>query len=195
MRSTRIVWSLAALIVVLLGVGLGGYAHLGAGSSQPSPAAAARAVAPIGPQPTVATPPDIPHHPPTPGPRARPASPTRTATPGPGAPRPAKELRYTVQPHDTLWDLAAAHLGSPTHWVQLFDLNRGRTEPNGTLIDPDRIYVGWTLEFPAGATGLPRETAMTTTTPVTGPDHGPAATVTTRLVDRAGAADGGGWAL
>jgi LysM domain len=61
---------------------------------------------------------------------------------------------YVVQAGDTLWDLAATHLGSPYRWVQLFNLNRGRLEPGGRLVDPGLIYAGWTLEFPAGAIGL-----------------------------------------
>ncbi len=71
---------------------------------------------------------------------------------------------YVVQPGDTLWDLAAAHLGSPYRWVQLFDLNRGRPEPGGSLVDPNVIYAGWTLEFPTGAIGFSAASASTHST-------------------------------
>ena len=66
---------------------------------------------------------------------------------------------YMVQPHDTLWDLAANHLGNAYRWDELFDLNRGRSEPNGDFVDPNLIYVGWTLKFPVGATGFSPEPA------------------------------------
>jgi nucleoid-associated protein YgaU len=68
-------------------------------------------------------------------------------------------LLYVVQPHDTLWGLAANHLGNADRWEQLFDLNRGRSEPNGNVVDPSLIRVGWTLKFPVGATGLSSEPA------------------------------------
>ena len=103
--------------------------------------------------------------------RATPVTPTTTAPPaapvsgatrapaglasvGNASPTTA-ELTYVVQPNDTLWDLAAAHLGNPLRWTELFALNQGRPQPGGqTLVNPDLIYAGWTLEFPAGATGL-----------------------------------------
>jgi hypothetical protein len=59
-----------------------------------------------------------------------------------------------VQPGDTLWNLAATHLGNADRWTQLFAMNRGRPEPGGRLVDPNLIYAGWTLEFPAGAIGV-----------------------------------------
>jgi nucleoid-associated protein YgaU len=59
-----------------------------------------------------------------------------------------------VQPGDTLWSLAATHLGNPYRWVELYNLNRDRAEPGGQhLVNPDRIYAGWTLEVPQGAAG------------------------------------------
>ncbi len=45
--------------------------------------------------------------------------------------------------------------------MELFDLNRGRAEPGGHLLDPNLIYAGWKLSFPLGATGLPTVTAST----------------------------------
>ena len=71
------------------------------------------------------------------------------------APRAAEEIPYVVQPGDTLWGLAAEHLGSGFSWPELFNLNRGRLEPGGrALTDPNLIVTGWTIEFPATATGL-----------------------------------------
>ena len=86
------------------------------------------------------------------------ALPVGAARPSPEvAPNPKADPVYVVQPGDTLWALAAAHLGSPYRWPELFDLNRGRSEPGGKLVDPNLIHSGWTLQFPAGATGLSPE--------------------------------------
>ncbi len=221
MRNARIVWSLAALIIVLLGIGIGGYAQLGSSSSHLSNAPAIRAVSPtipvVSPQPTTpklplssaasadpaapaatthADPPARPGRPtarPATHAPARPAThaPARPATHAPARPathaasRPASSTRslaapavrqqpsaapsvrqpaptaqpaaaalYVVQPGDTLWSLAAAHLGNPYRWVELYNLNRDRAEPGGQhLVNPDRIYAGWTLEVPQGAAG------------------------------------------
>ncbi len=46
MRNTKIVWSLAALTVMLLGIGVGEYAHLGSTSPQTPLTTAIRAVSP-----------------------------------------------------------------------------------------------------------------------------------------------------
>ncbi len=182
MRNARIFWSLAALIIVLLGIGIGGYAQLGSSSSRPSNPSAIRAVSPtipvVSPQPTIPTQPlshavaadpaasaaTIPADPP-----ARPASRARSlaapavrqqpsAAPSvrqsAPAPRPAADVLYVVRPGDTLWSLAATHLGNPYRWVELYNLNRDRAEPGGLrLVNPDRIGVGWTLEVPQGAAG------------------------------------------
>ncbi len=63
---------------------------------------------------------------------------------------------YVVQPGDTLWALAARYLGNPLRYQELFALNRGISQADGhTLVDPDLIYPGMKLLFPADATGLP----------------------------------------
>lgn len=54
---------------------------------------------------------------------------------------------------DTLWDLAAKHLGDPKRWREIYTLNRGHKQANGyALTDPDEIHVGWTLALPARET-------------------------------------------
>ncbi|MGI5525833.1 BTAD domain-containing putative transcriptional regulator [Micromonospora sp. CA-259024] len=54
---------------------------------------------------------------------------------------------------DTLWDLAAKHLGDPKRWREIYTLNRGHKQANGyALTDPDEIHVGWTLALPAPET-------------------------------------------
>jgi hypothetical protein len=73
------------------------------------------------------------------------------APPAPAAPAPV----YEVQRRDTLWDIAERHLGDPFRWQEIFQLNQGRPQADGTcLMDPDLIYVGWKLDLPADAFGL-----------------------------------------
>jgi nucleoid-associated protein YgaU/DNA-binding SARP family transcriptional activator len=74
----------------------------------------------------------------------------------------ARELRlYVVQPahdegRDTLWSIAAKHLGDPLRWHEIVELNRGRVQPDGgRLTDPHWIRPGWRFLMPADATGLP----------------------------------------
>ena len=89
MRNARIVWSLAALIIVLLGIGIGGYAQLGSSSSHLSNAPAIRAVSPtlpvVSPLPTIPKPPLS---------RAAPADPAAPAVTTPADPpgRPAARV-------------------------------------------------------------------------------------------------------
>ncbi len=62
----------------------------------------------------------------------------------------------TVEAGDTLWDLAAKHLGNPYAWSDLYRANydvilqaqraRGFTRPKG----PDLIYAGTVLAMPQG---------------------------------------------
>jgi DNA-binding SARP family transcriptional activator/LysM repeat protein len=58
--------------------------------------------------------------------------------------------RYTVQPGDTLWDIAGRHLGDPTRHPEIYNLNAGHRQPDGEILtDPDLIRPGWTLLLPA----------------------------------------------
>ena len=62
---------------------------------------------------------------------------------------------YEVQRRDTLWDIAERHLGDPFRWREIFGLNQGKPQADGTrLTDPDLIYVGWKLELPPDAFGV-----------------------------------------
>jgi hypothetical protein len=62
---------------------------------------------------------------------------------------------YEVQRRDTLWDIAERHLGDPFRWQEIYNLNQGRPQADGTcLTDPDLIYAGWKLDMPADALGL-----------------------------------------
>ena len=92
-----------------------------------------------------ATPPTLPTAPP-PSPVVQPPTTTQP---------PATQV-YVVQPGDTLWALAARYLGSPLRYQELFDLNRGISQADGhILVDPNLIYPGTKLQFPADATGIP----------------------------------------
>jgi nucleoid-associated protein YgaU len=63
---------------------------------------------------------------------------------------------YVVKAHDTLWSLAASHLGNPLLWTKVYALNKDRVEPDGrTFSNPNLIYPGWTIAFPAvSSTGV-----------------------------------------
>ncbi len=62
---------------------------------------------------------------------------------------------YVVQQRDTLWGIAETCLRDPFRWVEIWELNQGREQPDGaTMADPDRIYPGWTLRLPDDAVGL-----------------------------------------
>jgi DNA-binding SARP family transcriptional activator/LysM repeat protein len=63
---------------------------------------------------------------------------------------------YTVQPGDTLWDIAQDQTGNPLRYKQLAADNHGRTEPDGRRFsDPDLIYPGWQLAIPDSDTDQP----------------------------------------
>jgi nucleoid-associated protein YgaU/DNA-binding SARP family transcriptional activator len=54
-----------------------------------------------------------------------------------------------VQPGDTLWDLAATHLGDAHRWHEIAALNYGTPQPGGgALTDSHWIEPGWRLQLP-----------------------------------------------
>ena len=168
MRTTKLVWVLATAIAVLLGAGIVQYARIGSTTPGGSPTVHLQSASNI---PTADPPATVPRGPaipsaPEPSAAVDPTDPTSVvpATPMPAPATPPgpslagaapATLTYVVQPGDDLWDLAAAHLGSPLRWHELYSLNQDRAEPGGgVLVNPNLIYPGWTLEFPAGAIGL-----------------------------------------
>jgi nucleoid-associated protein YgaU len=76
-------------------------------------------------------------------------SPTRTG-----------QRTYVVQPphgrsRDSLWRIAAEHLGNGQRWREIYALNHGRLMPDGRrMTSPGLILPGWPLLLPADATGL-----------------------------------------
>lgn len=78
-----------------------------------------------------------------------------------------------VRPGDTLWKIAAAHLGSGGRYSEIVDLNQGNLQPDGgRLAEPDLIQPGWVLRLPADA----REPGAPPTTAITSAPETPAAT-------------------
>ena len=56
---------------------------------------------------------------------------------------------YTVQPGDSLSEIAADELGDAHRYGEVYELNEGRRQPDGLrLSDPDEIQPGWRLTLP-----------------------------------------------
>ncbi|WP_431937073.1 BTAD domain-containing putative transcriptional regulator [Micromonospora sp. RP3T] len=57
---------------------------------------------------------------------------------------------------DTLWDLAAEHLGGGSRWPEIYKLNRKHRQADGrALSDPNVIRIGWTLALPTHRAAAP----------------------------------------
>jgi nucleoid-associated protein YgaU/DNA-binding SARP family transcriptional activator len=70
----------------------------------------------------------------------------------------------TVMRGDTLWGLAERHLGDGRRYVEIYDLNAGRSQADGrALTDAHWIYPGWRLRLPVGATDVPAAPPATPT--------------------------------
>lgn len=68
----------------------------------------------------------------------------------------------TVKPpegryHHNLWDIAEEHLGDGRRWKEIFELNKGRPQPDGgELVIGRLIQPGWVLVLPDDAVGADR---------------------------------------
>ena len=90
-----------------------------------------------------------------------PAQAHAAASPSPSAsPSPARVKYYVVprarhgQPPVTLYAIALTTLGNGSRFQEIFDLNKGRAQPNGgRLEDPQSIHAGWVLQLPPDASG------------------------------------------
>lgn len=92
-------------------------------------------------------------------------SPPLRVTPVAASRAPAPKI--VVRPRDDLWDLAERHLGDSLRWREIWELNRGRSQPGGRFLeDPDLIRPGWILELPADAAGVEEVAAPGTGIPV-----------------------------
>ncbi|MFI7114921.1 LysM peptidoglycan-binding domain-containing protein [Amycolatopsis sp. NPDC049868] len=62
-------------------------------------------------------------------------------------------VEVVVGAGDTLTQIAEKHLGSAARYVEIFELNRGRSLPGGRILnDPDLIHPGDVLQLPGAAT-------------------------------------------
>jgi hypothetical protein len=128
-----------------------------------TPRATASATPAVSPRAAPAT---TPHR----APGAPGASPRATAPGGPGmAPnlpgpppdglQPGTEKIYVVQPpagrfHESLWEIAQRFLGDGRRYREIFALNAGRVQPDGSqLTIASLIRPGWQLRLPADAHG------------------------------------------
>jgi DNA-binding SARP family transcriptional activator len=138
--------------------------------AQPYPGAAAEAIAsaPRTESPTVeaAVNSAVPTQP---GPATNGAAPITT--------RPHKV--YVVQPpegrhYDSLWEIAARHLGDGRRYHEIYELNRGRPQPDGReLTRASLIQPGWVLALPDDATGPGvRDLSVQPVAPATGASTG-----------------------
>lgn len=67
---------------------------------------------------------------------------------------------HTVEPGDTLWDIAQSRLGHGTRWREIAELNTGLPQPDGrTLTEAHWLEPGWQLRIP-GTERLRSETAQ-----------------------------------
>ena len=75
-----------------------------------------------------------------------------TSTPATALPvAPTRDVVLTESGARTWWDLAATHLGDGTAWRDLWDLNQGRVQADGTVLTTERVVLqpGWTVLVPA----------------------------------------------
>lgn len=67
---------------------------------------------------------------------------------------------YVVQPprgrhHESLWEIAERHLGDGRRYPEIFELNRGRVQPDGDRLTlASLIRPGWVLLMPPDAVGV-----------------------------------------
>lgn len=66
---------------------------------------------------------------------------------------------YDVKPphgrhYDTLWDIAERYLGDGFRYKEIWDLNKGVTQPDGRVLEKaDLIHPGWVMKLPNDAKG------------------------------------------
>ena len=84
---------------------------------------------------------------------------TNQAADAPPQAAPNADKAYLVQPpvgrfHESLWEIAQNHLGDGRRYREIFELNKGRVQPDGTkLTIASLIRPGWMLLMPKDAHG------------------------------------------
>ncbi|MDM7831251.1 hypothetical protein [Cellulomonas edaphi] len=85
--------------------------------------------------------------------------------------------------HDNLWDIAERHMGDGRRYHDIYELNKGRPQPDGQELTLARlIQPGWLLVMPEDAAGVARVTvtevapASTVTPPLHAPVEAPTQT-------------------
>ena len=143
----------AVLLLATAGHGLHSAPAPGGGAARPATATAAPVA---GAEPQVAAPAVVQAEA-----AARAADAARAAhrTAGAGPARGAAVKQYVVMPpqgrhHDSLWDVSERYLGAGTRYREVFELNKGRVQPDGSRLTlASLIRPGWTLVLPADARG------------------------------------------
>ncbi|MAT06892.1 MAG: hypothetical protein CL424_17800 [Acidimicrobiaceae bacterium] len=74
---------------------------------------------------------------------------------------------HIVEPGDTLTAIAREHLGDPSRFVEIYELNRDLEQPDGgRLSDPDIILPGWQLRLPSSTAPAPPTTDQAQAAPI-----------------------------
>ncbi|GAA4199833.1 tetratricopeptide repeat protein [Microbispora amethystogenes] len=72
----------------------------------------------------------------------------------------AHEPVYQVEQGDSLWEIADDKLGSPRRWKQIWKLNAGSPQPDGSRFsNPGVIQPGWKLRLPYQGRRIERDTS------------------------------------
>lgn len=98
------------------------------------------------------------------------SAPAQTSlVPGTDAPL-SSATTYVVRSGDSLWSIADAELGAGDDWPSIAALNLGRLMPGGLrMLDPNRIYAGWTLQMPTTAAPVATRDAAAVVAPPSDP--------------------------
>src|SRR6478735_1138313 len=81
-----------------------------------------------------------------------PRGPAPTVVP---AATPTREVTLTGDGARTWWDLAVTHIGDGAAWRELWELNQGRVQADGTVLATERTVLqpGWTVVIPDTTAG------------------------------------------